>query len=121
MPAISEHQLQRAFLYWFNGIPNRLPAAKLPGVVCWHTPNGGARDGAEAKRFKELGVLAGIPDVFMLWGRLHALEFKRPGGGRLSPAQLDLHPRLEAAGAFVRTVDSLDEAKKIVRDWGLCC
>ena len=121
MPAPSEFELQRAFLYWFNGIPGRLPAAKLPGVVCWHTPNGGARDGAEAKRFKELGVLAGIPDVFMLWGRLFALEFKRPGGGRLSPAQLDLHPRLEAAGAFVRTVDSLDEAKKIVHDWGLCC
>jgi hypothetical protein len=92
----------------------------MPGVVAWHTPNGGSRHGAEAKRLKEMGVLAGIPDYFMLWGRLYGLEFKEPGGeGRLSDAQLALHPQLTAAGAIVETVDNLAAAKEFAIRHGL--
>ena len=112
-----EHDLQRAFIIWARGHRN-LPPALLPGVICWSVPNGGTRDGFEAKRLKEEGILAGIPDVHLLWGALHMLEFKT-ATGRLSPAQIDLHPRLVAAGARVATAYSLDEAKQIVRAWGL--
>jgi len=123
MPTPSEFDIQRAFVIWFQGILRKdgtwSPApAKMPGVVGWHTPNGGARSGLEAKRFKEMGVLAGIPDYFMLWGTLYALEFKKPGG-RLSGAQIEMHPRLLAAGAIVHTVDNLDDAKRFCRDNGL--
>lgn len=114
---ILEHDIQRAFIIWARGFKNIQPAL-LPGVLCWSVPNGGARDGFEAKRLKEEGTLAGIPDVHLLWGALHCLEFKRPGG-RLSPDQIDLHPRLIAAGAKVATAYSLDQAKEIVRAWGL--
>jgi hypothetical protein len=129
MPKVDEFQIQRAFVMWYCGVryPERHPRAgqwkiepaKLPGIVSWHTPNGGRRDAFEAKRFKEMGVLAGIPDYFMLWGRLHALEFKEPGEGRLSAAQTGLHPQLTAAGALVATVDSLAIAKATVIGWGL--
>lgn len=118
MPTPDEFQIQRAFVMWYNGVPGKIEPAKLPGVIGWHTPNGGARDGLEAKRFKEMGVLAGIPDYWMLWGQLHGLEFKRPGG-RLSPAQIDLHPRLIAAGATIKVVDNLADAKAHVISLGL--
>lgn len=118
MPAVDEFQIQRAFVMWFGGVPGKIEPACLPGVVHWHTPNGGHRDAREGKRLKESGTLAGIPDIFILWGRLYGLEFKRPGGVR-SPAQIALHPRLVAAGAFVATVDSLDQAKDQARQWGI--
>lgn len=123
MPVPSEHEIQRAFHMWYAGVRHKdgtwkIVPARLQGVVSWHTPNGGHRDPFEGKRFAELGVLAGIPDYFMLWGALHAIEFKKPGG-RLSAAQLALHPQLIAAGARVATVDNLDDAKRQAVEWGL--
>lgn len=124
MTVIQEFDIQRAFTIfykgeqWPDGRWKTMPAA-LPGVVSWHTPNGGKRDAFEAKRLVQSGVEAGIPDYFFLWGGLHALEFKKPGG-RLSPAQIRLHPMLLAAGLVnLATVDSLADAKAAVRAWGL--
>lgn len=126
MPVPSEFAIQRAYIYWFCGVPDlrtpgawKITPAGLPGVITWHTPNGGKRDAFEAKRLKELGVLAGFPDVAHLWGALHLLEFKEPGGGRLSPAQIALHPRLIAAGATVKVVDNLADAKAHAISLGL--
>lgn len=116
MPAVTEFAIQRAFMMWFNGVPGKMDAAKRPGVVVWHTPNGEARDAATGARLKEMGVLPGIPDVLILWGgQLFAIELKKPGG-RLSPAQIDLQPRLLNAGlaAYLAT-DSLDAAKAFAR------
>lgn len=113
---LTEFDIQRAYIMWACGVPGKIEPALLPGVICWHVPNGGARSAVEGKRFKESGVLPGIPDIHHLWGRLLCLEFKKPGG-RLSPAQLDLHPRLVAAGALVATVDSLEGAKSQARAW----
>lgn len=123
MPAISEFDIQRAFVLWYggdfkNGNWNILPSV-LPGVEWWHTPNGGERrDAFEGKRLKQMGVKPGIPDLWFLWGRLYGLEFKKPGGV-LSTAQRSLHPRLTAAGALIATVDNLDAAKAQVKAWGL--
>jgi hypothetical protein len=83
------------------------------------------RNGFEAKRLAEEGVLAGFPDVAHLRaGSLFLLEFKREGerrkkNGGLSDAQVDLHPRLVAAGARLATVYSLEEAKQQARAWRL--
>lgn len=116
MPIPDEFQLQRAYIMWARGVPGKIVPALKPGVICWHTPNGGHRDPVEAKRLKESGVLPGFPDVAHLYGGLFLLEFKHPNGkGRLSPAQLDLHPRLVAAGAVVETVDNLQAAKDFAR------
>lgn len=119
MPVPSEHQIQRAWVMWFGGVPGKVEAAKLPGVVFWHTPNGGARSPIEGARFKELGVQAGIPDILILWGGIFGLEFKKPGGS-LSSAQIAMHPRLLAAGMVASaTVDNLADARETVRKWGL--
>lgn len=129
MPQPSEHDIQRAFTIWYQGErwargPNKgqwkVEPASLPGVISWHTPNGGRRDAAEAIRFKQIGVLAGIPDYLFLWGGLYGLEFKEPGEGRLSAAQIGLHPQLRAAGMVaLETVDNLADAKAFVRRHGL--
>lgn len=128
MPLPSEFDIQRAFTIFYKGerwvrgpLKDQwkvVPAA-LPGVVAWHTPNGGHRSGIEAKRFKEIGVEAGIPDFLFLWGGLYGLEFKKPGGER-SDSQIALHPRLTAAGMVaLETVDNFEAAKDFVRRHGL--
>jgi hypothetical protein len=119
-----EADIQRALVIWLDGNPDaagrpRTTPALLPGVVYWHTPNGGGRSVVEGVRFKQAGVKAGIPDLVFLWGGLRALELKKPGGV-LSPAQRAMHPRLLAAGAVaVATVDSLETARETLRRWGL--
>jgi hypothetical protein len=88
--------------------------------MCWHTPNGGGRSVVEGVRFKQAGVRAGIPDLlFLRDGNVFGLELKKPGGV-LSPAQREMHPRLLAAGMVAcATVDSLEDAKRVVKGWGL--
>lgn len=119
-----EADIQRALIIWLDGNPDakgkpRTTPALLPGVVCWHTPNGGGRSVVEGVRFKQAGVRAGIPDLLFLWGGLYGLELKRPGGV-LSPAQIAMHPRLLAAGMVAsETADSLEGARKVLRAWGL--
>jgi hypothetical protein len=124
----SEWAIQRAFTIFFKGEkwakgPKagtwKVEPAALPGVVSWHTPNGGKRDRVEAIRFKMIGLVAGIPDYFFLWGALYFIEFKEPDGGVLSPAQLRVQPQLQAAGAIGEVVDNLAAAKAFVRRHGL--
>jgi len=110
-----EFQIQRALCIWLD-----TPGVLRPNVVYWHTPNGGARSPIEGKRFKEIGVKAGVHDLlFLAEGRLYGLEMKAEGG-ILSPAQIAMHPRLLAAGlAGSAVADSLAMAKDWVRHWGL--
>jgi hypothetical protein len=73
---------------------------------------------------------AGIHDLFFLrptqfaegiFGLLFGLELKEPnGGGRLSPAQQKMHPRLLRSGLAKSIVlDNLEECKKWLIDNGL--
>lgn len=124
-----EWRIQRGFTIYFQGErwekgPNKglwkVEPAALPGVVSWHTPNGGKREAFEAKRFKQIGVTAGIPDYLFLWGGLYALEFKEPGGGKVLDSQLRMHPRMIGAGLVaLAIVDNVDDAKNFVRKHGL--
>lgn len=135
MPQPSEWDIQRAFTIFYKGEKwakgplkgqwKALPH-KLPGVVAWHTPNGGERrDAFEGMRLNQTGLEAGIPDYLFLWGGLYALEFKKPAPGKtaieqLSSAQERMHPLLRAAGIVaLETVDSLEAAKEFVRRHGL--
>jgi len=123
MPLPSEFQIHRAVVMWFRGVPGKLQPAGRPGVIMWHTPNNARREDTtdsalEGKLLKDMGLLAGTPDLYFLWGRLYGLELKKPGGS-LSKAQRELHPRLIAAGAAVETADNLPKAKEIICGWGL--
>lgn len=123
-----EFDYQRAFVIFLKGNPDRDGVPRVepglrPGVEFWHTPNGGQRrDAFEGKRLNELGLWAGIHDLFFLrpttfsdgsvWGLLFGMEWKKPGGP-LSKAQKIVHPRLMAAGmAASCVVDNLADARE---------
>src|SRR5262245_58404644 len=107
-----EQQIQRAVFEHF-----RMRAA--PGVIAWHTPNGGWRSKAEASILAGLGVRSGMPDVFALRnGRLFALELK-PDGGRLTESQEQTLIALRAAGAEATHTHGLDQALAKLEQGGL--
>lgn len=73
------------------------------GFFVASVPNGGKRDVREAKRLKDEGAMAGIPDLFVVLpgGRMVWIELKTRKGGRVSEAQKEVHARLETLGHVV--------------------
>ena len=68
-----------------------MQSAKFPELqLMFHIPNGGKRNAQEAARFKQMGVKAGVPDLFLpvARGGFHGLwiELKSPKG-RTSASQ----------------------------------
>lgn len=89
------------------------------GIFFFHCPNGGFRRPVEAAIFKALGVVAGVPDILVLWkGHLYGLELKAPGG-KLSENQTETQRNMAAAGATLGVAWSLDEALGQLESWGL--
>ena len=66
-------------------------------------PNGGKRDVREASRMKQEGVVAGVPDLFVLLdgGRIIWIELKTRKGGRVSAVQHAVHEEFESRGQTV--------------------
>jgi|ERR1700730_9929477 len=90
-----------------------------PRVFFFHPANGGYRKPAEAAIFKSLGVVAGVPDVFIVHnGRCFAMELKAEGG-RATDKQLACIAALREAGAFVCLAEGLDRALACLEAWGL--
>ncbi len=52
-----EDRLQIACVRWFR--------IQYPEHLIHHSPNGGKRNAIEAKKFKDMGVVAGFPDLFI--------------------------------------------------------
>jgi hypothetical protein len=98
---------------------NHLRVRAKPGVVWWHTPNGGKRGGREAGRFKRMGVLPGVSDlIFVARGKVFCLELKAPRG-RASEAQLIFQSAVNSAGGYTSIAHGVDEALKALELWGL--
>jgi hypothetical protein len=90
-----------------------------PGMVFWHTPNGGKRRPIEAAIFSGLGVRAGVSDIIAVHhGRVFGLELKAPNG-RPTEAQMQFASDLNAAGGFACITSGLDEALRVLERWGL--
>lgn len=104
--ALSEQDLQIACVKW----------CQTKGVLVWHTANGGARSGREAMKFKSMGVLAGVPDLFL--PALHMfVELKSPTGkGWLSGEQRALMAALETFGYTCVVTSSFEAFKEAVVD-----
>jgi hypothetical protein len=90
-----------------------------PGLVWWHTPNGGKRNRIEAAILKGLGVRAGVSDLIAVHeGKAFALEIKADGG-RPSEAQLQFIDDFQAAGGHAVVAEGLDEALRVLETWKL--
>ena len=78
--------------------------------------NGGYRTKTTAKRLKDEGVLAGVPDLFIPELALY-IELKRIKGGKLSPQQKDFIEALKNTTCRVIVAygykDALEQIEKI--------
>lgn len=105
----------------------------LPDCQILHCANGGKRSKVEAKILKAMGVLAGAPDLLILWGDAWIGTWdpgchRRPGAGwielkagkgKLSKAQEVFRDDCKRKGIFWVEARSLDDCERAVRSWGL--
>ena len=79
---MSEDALQQQCYMWFH---NTYP---LYRGLLFHVPNGGSRNAREGKKFKQIGVVAGVADLLFLFnGRCYCLELKTEKGRQSSKQQ----------------------------------
>lgn len=82
---LSEIQLQSKCFQWTW---NQYPETRR---CFFHVPNGGSRNKIEAGQLKASGVVAGIPDMILVWKCVpYAFEFKTETG-ILSESQKEVH------------------------------
>src|SRR2546427_11905257 len=87
------------------------------GAFVFHYPAGGWRSPVEAAIFASIGVVAGVPDLLIIYeGRIYVLELKTKHG-RLSGIQIETQARMRAAGAIVATAVELDAALEQLEQW----
>lgn len=100
-------------------IVDLLRFAGIPGLVYWHTPNGGKRGKVEAAHFKMMGVRPGVPDLIIALpcGRMAFMEIKTKKG-TLTDEQRVFLEDMKRAGHHVTAVRSLDEAAADLSLWG---
>lgn len=108
---MDEHNIQKVLVAWFR---QTYPSMSN---LFFAIPNGGARDLVTAKRLKEEGVLAGVPDLFLavprhgypgLW-----LELKTEAGV-LSSVQKKIQGELSQQGYAVATAKGYHSAKSVL-------
>jgi len=84
----------------------------------FHIPNGGSRHKVEARKLKEQGVKAGVPDVCLpvARGGYHGLyvELKRIKGGKVSSDQQDWIKALAAEGYMAVVCRGWNEAAEAI-------
>lgn len=102
-----------------KAIFQHIRARGAPGLVAWHTPNGGKRKPIEAAIFKSMGVRAGVSDIIAVHqGKIFALELKAEGG-RPTETQLEFIADIGRAGAFTAIATGLNQALATMEAWGL--
>lgn len=107
----------------------------IANYLC-HIPNGGSRHVLEAKKLKRMGVMAGMPDLFLFcsghkktaswYGEITKfpriglfIEMKRKTNGTLTANQRTMHAKLENCGYKVALCRGFDEAKQAICEY-LC-
>lgn len=100
-------------------VVQHLQVRGVPGVLFWHTPNGGYRNKSEGALLKAMGVKAGVSDLILFHaGKLFCLEIKAKGG-RASEEQLAFIADIDRAGAYTALATGLDACLATLEAWGL--
>lgn len=112
----SEDTEQISVMQWAEWNRNRYPELK------WlhHVPNGGSRNKQEAVKLKQMGVKSGVADLCLPYPRgiycgLY-IEMKY-GDGRQQDSQKEFLADMAAAGHYVATCYSAEEATAVIREY----
>lgn len=100
--AMSEDREQMLFIQWFR--------RTHPDVLIFHIPNGGYRRPSEAARLKAMGVVPGIPDLFIPAWHLF-IEMKKEKGGIVSNAQKECIKHLQRVSYCVIIGTGFEDAR----------
>ena len=112
----SEDTEQINVVSWAGWNMNRYPELKW----LFHVPNGGSRNRAEAVKFKQMGVKAGVSDLQLPYpkgsycGLFVEMKF---GNNRQQDTQKEFLADMAAAGHFVATCYSAEEAIKAIEEY----
>lgn len=112
----SEDTEQINVIQWAGWNMNRYPELK------WlhHVPNGGSRNRLEAVKLKQMGVKAGVADLCLPYpkgiycGLYVEMKF---GNNRQQDTQKEFLADMAAAGHFVATCYSAEEAIKVIEEY----
>ena len=115
----SEDTEQINVVSWAGWNMNRYPELKW----LFHVPNGGSRNKQEAVKFKQMGVKAGVSDLCLPYpkgsycGLFVEMKF---GNNRQQDTQKEFLADMAAAGHFVATCYSAEEAIKVIEEYLNC-
>ena len=114
--ARSEDTEQITVIQWAQCSVNRYPELKW----LFHCPNGGSRNQKEAVKLKQMGVKAGVSDLCLPYPKgifcCLFIEMKF-GDNRQQASQKEFLKDMEAAGHFVATCYSAEEAIGIITEY----
>lgn len=104
----TEDQEQAAFVQWL----------RLKGLPHFRVPNETfTRSWKQKAKNKALGVVSGVPDLFVVaGGRLVAVEMKRQKGGVVSASQAEWLKTLQGAEIACVVAKGADEAIKFIEE-----
>lgn len=112
----SEDTEQINVVSWANWNVNRYPELRW----LFHVPNGGSRNKQEAVKFKQMGVKAGVSDLHLPYPKgIYCglfIEMKY-GNNRQQDTQKEFLADMAAAGHFVATCYSAEEAIKVIEEY----
>ena len=109
--AQSEYSMQVQVFDWSRDPANLKKFPEL--ALMFHVPNGGARDKITGARLKRMGVLPGIPDIFLPIARsgFHGLWIElKAKGKKPRPEQMNVLNGLIAEGYAAIWADSAEMA-----------
>ena len=112
----SEDTEQINVVSWANWNVNRYSELRW----LFHVPNGGSRNKQEAVKFKQMGVKAGVSDLHLPYPKgIYCglfIEMKY-GNNRQQDTQKEFLADMAAAGHFVATCYSAEEAIKVIEEY----
>lgn len=98
-----------------------LKVAAIADLIYFHPANGGKRPISVARRLKDIGVVAGVPDLILIHpktGLTYFVEVKTEKGS-LSKEQRSFRDRCLALGHPWALVRSRDQFQDVATEWGL--
>ncbi len=109
---ITEHQEQVMLIKWFR--------LAFPKHIIFAIPNGGARHIVAAVKLKAEGVLAGVPDLFLMVpkGEWHGMFIEmKAKTGKVSDSQKEFINNAKEMGYLAVVCFGFDEAKTAITNY----